>query len=94
MGMLLRREEKKKFFLLIFLFFSFLFLSPSQHYSLSFSQAKYLVDAAVCVKCFGVATSYLLILGDLTPPSVEVLGASPTGLLSHRDFWIAISMVE
>eukprot|EP00928_Gymnodinium_smaydae_P013635 TRINITY_DN14962_c0_g4_i1.p1 TRINITY_DN14962_c0_g4~~TRINITY_DN14962_c0_g4_i1.p1 ORF type:complete len:568 (-),score=92.13 TRINITY_DN14962_c0_g4_i1:109-1713(-) len=34
----------------------------------------WLVDGAVMVKCFGVGTSYLIIVGDLAPEAMEALG--------------------
>ncbi|CAK0857793.1 unnamed protein product [Prorocentrum cordatum] len=33
----------------------------------------WLIDGAVMVKCFGVGTSYLIIVGDLAPPALEFL---------------------
>ncbi|CAJ1433546.1 unnamed protein product [Effrenium voratum] len=34
----------------------------------------WLIDGAVMVKCFGVATSYLIIVGDLAPPALAHFG--------------------
>ena len=44
-----------------------------------------LIDAAIAVKCFGVATAYLIIVGDAMPQAVEAFGA--TGLLLDRRTW-------
>jgi len=35
----------------------------------------WLIDGAVTVKCFGVATSYLMIVGDLAPDALRYFGA-------------------
>jgi len=51
--------------------------APSSFYSVSNAVAPrwtWLVDGAVMIKCFGVATSYLIIVGDLAPPAFETLG--------------------
>jgi amino acid permease len=44
-----------------------------------------LIDAAIAVKCFGVATAYLIIVGDAMPQAVEPFGA--TGVLLDRRLW-------
>ena len=44
-----------------------------------------LIDAAIAVKCFGVATAYLIIVGDAMPQAVEAFGA--TGMLLDRRTW-------
>jgi len=51
--------------------------APCSFYSVSNAVAPrwtWLIDGAVMVKCFGVATSYLIIVGDLGPPALEMLG--------------------
>ena len=48
--------------------------APCSFYSVSNAVAPrwtWLIDGAVMVKCFGVATSYLIIVGDLAPPARE-----------------------
>ena len=44
-----------------------------------------LIDLAVAIKCFGVATSYLIVIGDSVPKSMVALGGS--GFLLQRRFW-------
>lgn len=44
-----------------------------------------LIDAAIAIKCFGVATSYLIIVGDALPQAVQPFGAS--GVLLDRRLW-------
>ena len=44
-----------------------------------------IIDAAIAVKCFGVATSYLIIVGDSLPQALEPFGAS--GVLTDRRLW-------
>jgi amino acid permease len=44
------------------------------------------IDAAVAIKCFGVATSYLIVIGDLMPDVMQQLGVSGTG--ASRELWV------
>eukprot|EP00435_Cladocopium_sp_Y103_P039889 s2365_g10.t1 len=51
--------------------------APCSFYSVSNAVAPrwtWLIDSAVMVKCFGVATSYLIIVGDLAPPALVFFG--------------------
>lgn len=67
---------------------------PSSFYSVAMLSApKYvwLIDAAVAIKCFGVATSYLIIFTDLMPEAAAQLGGS--GLWLKRSTWLLISYV-
>lgn len=50
-----------------------------------------LIDVAVAIKCFGVATSYLIVIGDSVPKSVIALGGS--GLLIERRTWTLVALV-
>ena len=47
-----------------------------------------MIDAAVAIKCFGVATSYLIIIGGLMPEAMQEVGASTTW--QSRHLWIAL----
>ncbi|KAL7753366.1 hypothetical protein RI367_001141 [Sorochytrium milnesiophthora] len=49
-------------------------------------------DAAIAIKCFGVATSYLIVIGDLMPEVVAGFGGSTDGILGARRFWITAFM--
>merc|ERR1719163_556701 len=50
-----------------------------------------LIDLAVAIKCFGVATSYLIVIGDSVPKSVVSLGGS--GLLVNRHTWTLAALL-
>mmetsp|Transcript_7083 Transcript_7083/g.11120 ORF Transcript_7083/g.11120 Transcript_7083/m.11120 type:complete len:97 (+) Transcript_7083:387-677(+) len=41
----------------------------------AFSQGALVIDVAVAVKCFGVGTSYLIVVGDLLPKAFSSMGA-------------------
>lgn len=56
----------------------------------AFSKGALAIDAAVAIKCFGVGTSYLIVIGDLLPPAFEDMGAG--GLVSDRRFLITLLM--
>ena len=43
------------------------------------------IDVAVAIKCFGVATSYLIVIGDSVPKAIVAFGAS--GLWLDRRVW-------
>jgi len=61
---------------------------------LTYPWAAIYFDLAIAVKCFGVGTSYLIIIGELMP---EVVAASVWGaeydLLLDRRFWITVFML-
>ncbi|KAJ3177661.1 hypothetical protein HK101_010204 [Irineochytrium annulatum] len=50
-------------------------------------------DAAVAVKCFGVAVSYLVIIRDLAPRVVEAIWADASGWEVSRVFWVTAVVV-
>ena len=50
------------------------------------------IDVAVAIKCFGVATSYLIVIGDLMPDFIEQCGVEH-GLLHSRHFWVLIGWI-
>eukprot|EP00966_Prymnesium_polylepis_P242424 5606211-Prymnesium_polylepis.2 len=49
-----------------------------------------LIDAAIAIKCFGVATSYLIVVGDSIPLTMP---ATAPALLRERRFWSACAAV-
>ena len=56
----------------------------------------FLSDAAVAIKCFGVACAYLLVIGDLVPSALSDLSCIKDGscaYLSDREFWIGLSLI-
>ena len=48
-------------------------------------------DFAIAIKCFGVATSYLIVIGDSVPKAVVHFGAS--GILLQRRFWTLAALL-
>lgn len=61
---------------------------------ITYPNAAIVFDAAIAIKCFGVAVSYLIIIGDLMPG--VVLGfnekAGEIGYLVDRHFWVTAFM--
>lgn len=70
---------------------------PSSFYSVAqkaYPPSTVLIDAAVAFKCFGVATGYLITVGDcMVDATVYMLGYSqPSGaLLTSRRFWVTVA---
>lgn len=61
---------------------------PSSFYKVAnaaFPSLEKLIDIAVVVKCFGVATSYLIVIGGLMPDVIEELYGSTSN--ASRRFW-------
>ena len=56
----------------------------------TYPSAAVVFDGAIALKCFGVAVSYLIIIGNLMPGVVEGMGANVEahGFLADRKFWI------
>ena len=50
------------------------------------------IDLAVAVKCFGVATSYLIVVGDSMPKVAPALMENPPAILLERSVWIVAAM--
>lgn len=46
-------------------------------------------DLAIAIKCFGVATSYLIVVGDNLPKAMAGFGATASLLLSRRTWTLA-----
>lgn len=49
------------------------------------------LDLAVSIKCFGVATSYLIVVSDTMPDLMAAWGQ--TGILRDRRFWILAALL-
>lgn len=64
---------------------------PASFYSVA-SEAmpsfKSVIDLAVALKCFGVATSYLIVIGDTIPDVMIFANASESW--HHRQIWITL----
>lgn len=60
---------------------------------LAYPKATMVFDAAIAIKCAGVACSYLIIVGGLMPKVVLSFNSSPPEWLLDRGFWIVVSMV-
>eukprot|EP01119_Soliformovum_irregulare_P025985 TRINITY_DN9771_c0_g1_i1.p1 TRINITY_DN9771_c0_g1~~TRINITY_DN9771_c0_g1_i1.p1 ORF type:complete len:485 (-),score=103.86 TRINITY_DN9771_c0_g1_i1:8-1462(-) len=60
--------------------------------SISYPRAAKIIDAAVAIKCFGVAVSYLIVIGGLMPAAIDSMasGAAPSEV-TNRYFWIGMS---
>jgi amino acid permease len=50
-----------------------------------------LIDVAIALKCFGVAISYLIVIGDLMPYVMRQFGAS--GVWVARELWVFLGWV-
>jgi len=61
---------------------------------LTYPNLSIIFDAAIAIKCFGVAVSYLIIIGDLMPGVVVGFapGAGSVNFLVDRQFWITAFM--
>lgn len=49
-----------------------------------------LFDAAIAIKCFGVATSYLVVVGDSVPKAMVAFGIG--GIWLQRRTWVLVSL--
>ena len=64
---------------------------PSSFYSVAnevLPSFTTLIDVAVAIKCFGVSTSYLIVMGDLMPEMTEQLGGN--AFSQSRELWVLI----
>ena len=61
---------------------------------LTYPNLSIIFDAAIAIKCFGVAVSYLIIIGDLMPGVVIGFapGATEISFLVDRQFWVTAFM--
>lgn len=51
-------------------------------------RATFLIDIAVAIKCFGVQTGFLVVIGDLVPAAIHTLaGPGHPGFVYDRRFW-------
>ncbi|KAK7752519.1 hypothetical protein SLS62_005487 [Diatrype stigma] len=62
---------------------------------MTYPNAAIIFEGAIAVKCFGVAVSYLIIIGDLMPGVIEGFDSRATAIpyLMNRNFWITIFML-
>jgi amino acid permease len=60
--------------------------------NLTYPQASILFDVAIALKCFGVAISYLVVIGDVMPSIVLGMGCDNPILIS-RHFWLLVSAI-
>ena len=67
---------------------------PSSFYSVAaaaYPPSTALIDGAVAFKCFGVATGYLITVGDCMVDAMEyMLGSSSKSILTQRQFWVVL----
>ncbi|KAI5812279.1 transmembrane amino acid transporter protein-domain-containing protein [Pyronema omphalodes] len=62
---------------------------------LTYPNAAILFDAAIAIKCFGVAISYLIVIGDLMPQVIEGFDSrlAEFDFMLDRHFWITAFML-
>lgn len=60
--------------------------------SITYPRIGFLFDLAIAVKCFGVALSYLIVIGDMMPGICQGIGLQHWAFL-NRNFWLLISML-
>ncbi len=61
---------------------------------ITFPNAAVFFDTAIAIKCFGVAVSYLIVIGSLMETlSQNVFNLDPDHWLSSRRAWISFSMI-
>lgn len=63
---------------------------------LTWPKVAVLFDLAIAIKCFGVAVSYLIIIGDLMPQVISSFSDNDQQLayfLTDRRFWITVFMI-
>jgi len=60
----------------------------------TFPAFAFVIDLVVLIKCFGVAISYLIVIGDLMPDVILMIANPPVGsVILRREIWIAIFAV-
>ncbi|KAK9895494.1 hypothetical protein P389DRAFT_205609 [Cystobasidium minutum MCA 4210] len=59
---------------------------------ITYPKASILFDSAIAIKCSGVATSYLIIIGSLMPRVVKSFDKDPPDWLLDRHLWIVVAM--
>ena len=60
---------------------------------LTYPNAAIFFDFAIAIKCFGVAVSYLIIVGDLMPQAMlNMFDIDESHLFANRRFWISCCM--
>jgi hypothetical protein len=60
--------------------------------NLTYPSLTILFDFAIALKCFGVAISYLIVIGDMMPSIINGLGIRNSLFLS-RQFWLMLSAI-
>jgi amino acid permease len=69
-------------------------IQPSSFYTVAnaaMPSLTVLIDVAVWVKCFGVGTSYLIVVGDLMPDAMADIGVEVQPYT--RDMWVLIGWI-
>ena len=62
---------------------------------MTYPNAAIIFESAIAIKCFGVAVSYMIIIGDLMPGVIEGFDSRAADIpyLVNRHFWITIFML-
>lgn len=60
----------------------------------TYPQVAFVIDTVVFIKCFGVAVSYLIVIGDLMPDVMRyITDVGEDHILTNRLFWIGLFAV-
>lgn len=67
-------------------------VSISRMLKMTYPRMSAVFDFGIALKCFGVAISFLIVIGDMMPSILEGMGYENVWLLSRR-FWITLFML-
>ena len=59
---------------------------------ITYPNLSIIFDTAISIKCFGVAVSYLVVVGDVMPKIMESLRVDESSIFMDRKLWITIIM--
>ena len=68
---------------------------PASFYAVADAAAPawaFAIDLAIAIKCFGVATSYFIVIGDLLPQIADAMGAADDSAWARRPVWITAAL--
>lgn len=61
---------------------------------LTYPKGTKFFDLAIAIKCYGVAASYLLIIGDLLPQLMhDIVDSTGMGMLYSKATWVSLVMI-
>lgn len=59
---------------------------------MTYPSVAFVFDGAIAIKCAGVATSYLIIIGSLMPRVILSFDKDPPAWILDRGLWIVVAM--